>query len=638
MFEWLKSTGARLKNKGLALVSVVKGKVKELQDQIQEQVVRPKQESDMLDKWIDKFKTAKTAMSDAFTLMDEREAIYYGTRDTDRNPNLPANSENAPKLAANVQNVTYEMIETCVDNTYPLAIVEQKRAESEFLARMIEDVIRGDLADVNMANYNDVQERTCPIQGYSIFEPYWDDTIKRHTYRGDVNVRLIHPKQFVPQPRVWDVQRMDYYFIMASVTKQYIKMRYDVDVSKEEEEYPDINALAKDGFNLADSPNVTEITCWYKDDDGDVGRVVWCNSTLLENLPKFYYRRDSVGNIITDGDPLTSEYTTTSGTVIAAGEKIPYYVPNKYPIVIRRNVPVTFAFGGQSDVDVIRDQQEAIKKTMTKLQEKILSGGSIIGMAESMKGHFSVSDKTLQIAWFQTPEQKQLFGVENLQPDVSKDMAFLSQQYNVVQSTLGVTDVFQGKYDPSARSGLAKQIAIEQSMGRLRSKQLNKNQAYKELFEIWFMLKLAYCDEPRPYTRKDIDGQIIYEEFNRLEFLMRDAAEALFYETEFIFSADASGGIPKDRSFLMEKAVQQFQVGAYGNPADPQTLVRYWQTLEKLHFPGAAEIRTQMVDMAANKTAVPGTEPQPEESPGAPPAPPGMLPEMMMGGGGLPNG
>jgi hypothetical protein len=579
MFENLKAAGAKL-------LDNIKGKVKQVQEN--------NKENKKLNDWISKFESDRQSMNVSFSLMDERELIYYGTDTVDANPNSHSNPDNARKKAANVQNITYEFIEACVDNTYPLPVVEAKRAASEPLARMIEDFIRGDLADVNMANLNDAQERTCPIQGYSIFEVYWDNTIKHHTYNGDINIRLVHPKQFVPQAGVWDVQKMERFFIMSPVTKPYIKRRYNKDVEKEGEQYPDINALADEGYSVSNSPNVTEIVCWYKDEDGDIGRFVWCNKVVLEDLPKIFKRRIN-GEIIEAADPIQSDYETKSGTKITDGTAIPYFTPDKYPIVVRRNVPVTFAFGGQSDVDRIRDQQDAIKKTMTKLQEKILQGGSILGLPISLKGVFKPSDKTLQVVWFNNPQEAQQFNVQNLQPDVSKDMAFLQQQYQVAQSTLGVTDVFQGKYDPSARSGLAKQIAIEQSMGRIKSKQMNKQQAYKELFEIMFMFKLAYCDEPRPYTRKDSSGKVLYEEFNPLEFLRLDADNKLYYETEFIFAANAGGGIPNDRMFMLDKASQMFQVGAYGNPAETQTLVRYWQVLENLHFPKASDIKQQLV-------------------------------------------
>ena len=112
---------------------------------------------------------------------------------------------------------------------------------------------------------------------------------------------------------------------------------------------PEINAIESSSSN--ENNKVTEIIAWYKDKDGDIGRFVWCNNTVLEDMPKYYHRRPD--GTVQDTETLTEDVQKPTGEVIPTGTEVPYYIPKHYPLVVRPNVPKTFAFGGQSDIDVI---------------------------------------------------------------------------------------------------------------------------------------------------------------------------------------------------------------------------------------------------------------------------------------------
>ena len=66
----------------------------------------------------------------------------------------------------------------------------------------------------------------------------WDNEVRTHTTRGALSVTLLHPKQFIPQPGVYSIPEMDYFFIQLAQTKDYIKAKYGRDVSAESEEEP----------------------------------------------------------------------------------------------------------------------------------------------------------------------------------------------------------------------------------------------------------------------------------------------------------------------------------------------------------------------------------------------------------------
>lgn len=578
------------------MLGYVKGKVEDMKN--------VKDSEDQLKKWQKKLETAKAIYNT--TIMDEREALYLGTRTIDPNINNSSVSATNRKKANNVYNIIYEFVESQVDSTIPQSSVRSKLPGSDMLAQMIEDSIKNDLAEVGINEINDENERTTPIQGLSIIGVDWDPDFRHHLYRGELKLRSYHPKQIIPQPGVWKLQDMDYFFILSSVTKTYIKNRYGVDLPADSEEYPDINTGGTGTYTNADQEKVTECVAWYRDEDGDIGKYTWTGTTELESMPKFFYRRLDVctkcGTVkgmqdvcevcggkrfkeeIREKEVLTEPVELMSGEVLPAGTEVPYFCPTRYPVVIRKNVPLNFSFGGQSDVDVIRDQQDALKKVVTIVEEKIMRGGAIVTAEE---GHlFQLKNELYQVIRGKAAQLERL-KVVNLEADISMDVAFAEKMYKVAQSTLGITDSYQGKEDATAQSGVAKQIQVQQASGRLQSKIFNKYTAYKELFEIMFEFKLSFYDELRPYVTQDANGKDVYGDFDKYKFLVRDKAGELYYNTDFIFSADAGAGLPNDKLFLYNQAKELFGAKAIDN-------MQLWQILTDLQFPKARDILSQL--------------------------------------------
>ncbi|MVP00355.1 hypothetical protein [Paenibacillus lutrae] len=596
----------------LAPFKKVVSKVKELIDRESDEIEKDAK----LQKWKKKFDTAKASHN--VDLMDEREYLYLGNRAVDKN----INSKDLPtKHANNVYNIVFEFIETQVNTQIPQPSVKSMREEFADQAHMIEDSVSNSLKRLDIEDINDANERITPVQGYSIMELAWNPDYKHQRYQGDLELHSRHPKQLIPQPRVYRLQKMDYFFVLSTVTADYVERRYGKDLDREPEQYTENTSLAgtTSVSNNKASANgdgtVTEIVCWYKDEDGDIGKFVWVNETVLEDLPKFFFRRvrrcEECGQIsyedvceskvdveglelecgsqrfkthIEDKETLYEDKIIGDGTMVPAGTEVPYFIPQMYPIVIRRNVPRNFDFGGQSDVDVIRDQQDAIKKVVTKMEEKVMQSGSIIKMPEDL--NVTITNVTYQIIKG-TVQQLGAIGSEDLQAEIGQDMAFLDKLYDHAQSTLGITNSFQGKEDNSAKSGIAKQIQVQQASGRLQSKQYNKNAAFKELFELMLYFKLAFYDEPRPYLTKDIDGNDEYKDFDRYKFLMTDDNGELYYNTDFLFSADVGSGLPKDPIFMYNQIKEMLGMGAIDK-------LQYWTILESLNFPMAKQIKSQI--------------------------------------------
>lgn len=265
--------------------------------------------------------------------------------------------------------------------------------------------------------------------------------------------------------------------------------------------------------------------------------------------------------------------------------RLPFYTPNILPIVIRKNTSEEDKLLGQSDCAFIRPQQQAINKLETRIMEKLLGSGVFPIVPDTWEGDM---DNSIYKRVFRTkPNEIGSFGRVDLQVDVSRDIAQADRLYDQAKRILGITDSYQGQYDSSAQSGKAKQIQVQQAAGRLDSKRQMKNAAYAEIDQIIFQYYLAYADEPRPAIYIDAQGRKQNVIFNRYDFIERDEAGEYYYNDEYLFAADASIDIEKSRELLWQENRQNFQQGAYGDPSIPQTLLIFWQNMEKAHYPWA---------------------------------------------------
>lgn len=582
-----------------------------------------KKDEAILQKWQTRLQKARQEYQHALDKMDESEALYRGTHKIDRTRG--STSKNNPKEATTVRNVVAEIIEAEVSSDIPTPKVTPQHQEDEQLAKTIEDYLRDEIDRLPFERINDQDERTTPVHGGDLFLVEWDNTAMTHTTRGALSVSLLHPKQFIPQPGVYEIPDMDYFFIQLAQTKDYIKSKYGVDVSTESEEQPDAR-----GFDMPTVDDlVTENIGYFKNKDGGIGRVAWCNDILLEYMEDYQARRikrctkcgaemqgdtcsycgnakseDSVESTFprTDenGIPMTritqevvlDEMGNPSVIEHTENEMIPYYKPDVYPVVLRRNVSCFGSLMGVSDVEMIRDQQMALNKLTSEVDIKLLAGGSYVVLPKGVQ--VKRTDEQFKVYEITSPEQKAMLDVITLQPNISQDMSYMQYTYQAMREQIGITDSFQGRADRTATSGTAKEFSAAQAAGRLESKRVMKNAAYADLFEVMFKFLLAYSDEPRPMTFKDADGTPQYGTFDKMQFLKFDDAGEPYWDDEFLFSVDQTAPLAGNREALWQEARGNLEKGCFGNPQDYQTLVMFWTIMEGLHYPLATEIKQQM--------------------------------------------
>lgn len=281
--------------------------------------------------------------------------------------------------------------------------------------------------------------------------------------------------------------------------------------------------------------------------------------------------------------------------------KIPFYVPNVYPVVLQKSVSVFGQLLGNSDVDAIEDQQNTTNRIEQKIINRLLKAGSRITMPDDAR--LRLDSKDQDIWYLKNVKDKSLIDIYEFKGDLQYELAYLAQVYEEARQILGITDSFQGRKDTTATSGKAKEFAAAQSAGRLESKRVMKNAAYAALFELMFKNALAYCDEPRPVSYRDSKGQTQYEEFNRYDFLEKDGSGNWHWNDRFLFSCDTSAPLASNREAMWQETRMNLQTGAFGDPNSTETLILFWTKMEMLHYPGAGDTKKFLEDKLQRERA-----------------------------------
>jgi hypothetical protein len=631
-----------------------------------------KKERRKLELWQQRLEKNRLAYDSIGVKFDEREALFKGNRDTN-----PCTDGDKKKNAYHVRNIVSELIESQVDANIPAPKVTPRRKEDENLAKIIEDMLRDELNRMNFETMNDMMERTVPIQGGSLFLLEWDNSLRTHTTVGELSVSVIHPKQIVPQDGIYtSVDDMDYIILKLPQTKEMIQRRYQVDVSGEEEEEPQI----KGAENTSPTQGmVTQYIAYYRNEQGGIGLFSWVNDTVLEDLTDYQARRlrrcrqcgateplcgetlpfpskdgshplhardgvfwedDFDGHTVqvSQNEPRRNSKKTCpycGGTIfdekneeyeeiwfpkrsvhgvlipgamkqemdighneedgcpasdsVYAPTRIPYYKPDLYPVILQKSVSVFGQLLGDSDVDKITDQQNTSNRLATKILDKLLKAGSFATLPADAT--IRTDNEDMKYIRLENAADKAMISVFDMEGNVDQDLVMYNQIYEEARNIVGITDSYQGRKDTTATSGKAKEFAAAQSAGRLESKRIMKNAAYARLFEMMFKFKLAYADEPRMVTSRNLNGDLQYDAFDRYDFLKQDENGEWYWNDQFLFSCDTSASLASNREALWQETRLNLQQGAFGEPTGLDTLVLFWNKMAELHYPCAEETK-----------------------------------------------
>lgn len=575
-------------------------------------------EKNKLQYWQEKFQKAKNAYDSEIKEITDNESAYEGTRDL-MNINTDKVADKQGKI---IRKVCFELIESQVDSNIPLPKVVSRKANKEDLAQKIEDVIKSEIDRLDTEEFNDTQERITPIAGGAVFYLEWDNSIKTSSSVGDITLQVLDSKQVIPQDGVYDLEEMDYVFLLFEQSKQKIKQKYGVDVQDE-----DGNESDKEENN---DEVRTHVFALYRNDNGGIGLYSWVGDTEVQDYDNYFERKQEVCSkcgairrnnvekctdcnskdfklvkrekeiikiprMVTETviDPTTG-LPTTIQTEKFIDIEVPYYELNQFPLIVRKNVSKINKFLGSSDVSYIKDLQNEIAIYNVKIKEKTLKGGSVVVKPKGVD--FKTTDEELKILEIDNVQDLAKIKVFNLQADSSQDVAMQENEYQYSRQTIGITDSFQGRQDPTATSGKAKEFAAAQTAGRLNSKRTMKDFAFSKLYQLMFKFLLAFADEPRTYITQTEDGDDIYKTFSRYDFLEQDSTGNYYYNDEFIFSTDVSATLSQNRESMWQETRLNFTSGAYGPTNDISTLIMFWTIMDKLHYPGAKMALKQLTN------------------------------------------
>ncbi len=555
---------------------------------------------------------AKNHMSDIFEKFDTYTEQYNGSDKID----------GSNERATAVRNITYEIIESQISSEIPapcvsaLAYSEKRERNAKNIERLLCEV-RDRLP---FETLNDMDERYTYILGGSVWLAEWDNSDRKG---GDVRIHCINPRDFIPEPNIYKIEDMEYCFIRFDTTVNYIASKYNVKDSE-------LCLLAPEEDAKADS--ATMIMCFYRDENGEVCRFVWCNELVLSDDENYYRRKKRVCKkcgavegecscnsgyrlsddteeviyddiILEDGDRIPSYMpiyddngelivdVNENGVPMARMERthIAYYVPREFPIIIRKNTSRDKTLFGQSDCEFMRSQQQAINKVESRIMQKLMRSGITPIVPDDAE--LTLDNRIFgQVIKMKPSENRSMYGTIDTTPNIMQDIAEADRLYEQAKRVIGISDTYQGFSDDHALSGVAKQLQVNQAAGRLESKKKMKHAAYADIDRIVFSLYLAYSDEPRELSYKDALGRVQNLCFNKYDFLRYDKKRhRYYYDDDYLFSVDQNGSVELRREYIWQKNLENLNAGTLGAPDNDETLLRYWQSQERAHYPFARD-------------------------------------------------
>ena len=529
--------------------------------------------------------------------LEDRWALYSGTHRID----TPTSGVRAAAVrnASLVRNMTFELIETQISSQTPQPRVTpcHPTEHTERNARAVEAMIEGEMRRLKFQYLNDEDERLTYVLGGAYYLIEWDGE------HGRMAVRLLHPRQVLPEPGVYDPDEMQYIFVRFADSAMQLRQKY---------------GCALEG--LDDEDEVEHTACYFRNAKGGIGLIRFSGEEILEEYEDYQRRQirvcaacaaqlgageeecacghtKSVLKAVTE-ESVPYQMILGDGTVLTTRDErgqetlLPGCAPDVMPLVVRKNVSIPFSVLGDSDCDKIRDLQMAYNKLASKVEEKLLKGGSVLTVGWGTR--IETTDEELKVVRVRDAGEKALLGVLNLEVSIAQDLAVLDGYYEQARSTLGVTDSYQGKKDPTATSGVAKRIAVQQAAGRLESKRVMKDAAYAQLFRRMFLFMLCYCDAPKAYVTASARGTREEVRFNRYEFLVKQPDGSFKWDLEYLFDTDSSASMARDRAAMWAQVQESYAGGAFGDPKELATRLLLWRQLERLNYPNAGFVIAQM--------------------------------------------
>ena len=504
--------------------------------------------------------------------------------------------DGSTEKAAIVRNITYEIVESQISADIPVPKVDTScySTEREKNARTIERLSYALRSRLPFEELNDRDERYTYVYGASVFYVEWDSRQSDSAGEGGVKVHLLSPMNFIPQPSIQTVEDMEYCFLRFTTTCSELMNRYSV--KEEELSQAECEYCANSEDPMGDA--VALVVVFYRGEDGRVGKFVFSGDLPLSDMPNYYKRK----SVICEGcgkDPSGCQCNSAKRVyrdveqekvILPDGKtlSLPYYVPDDFPIIIRKNTLGDMTLFGGSDCDRIRPQQQAINKVETRILQKLLRAGVTPIMPEGTA--ITLSNAVFgQIIKTRPGESMDSYGKIDTTPDISQDIEEADRLYDQAKRVLGISDALQGLDTNNSESGYARELKIARSSSRLETKKRMKHLAYCKLYQLIFKHYLAFADEPRRFAYRDTFGRMHFSEFNRYDFIEQDKNGNYYYDDSYLFSVDINSDTKYQNETLWNINLTNLERGTLGSKEETMTLLRYWQLQERANYPYARD-------------------------------------------------
>lgn len=570
-------------------------KIKELISKVgdyMEERKQNKEKQEKLQKWKKKLENALSEHSKFRTLVDEWDALYHGTHKVEGETVVYMSDKYNKKAkdARQVVNIVLQLIESQIDLDIPYPNVLPMEEHDEKAAKVIEGMLKYKMDTSDIERINEENERIVKKAGICIYKVNWDPNIKKHTFTGDIVITNPHPKNVIFQPGIYRIKDMDYIFHIENRTIEYIEREYGEEIAEKlrdetaEYEYLEYSGEEENAEHQTDTETnrISIVECWYKDKDGDICLLTWANDVIIRDIPKFFYKRDEQGNIITQEEIKRVNPKTDEVEIVT----VPYRAPKRFPFVIQYNIPRDKSVYGISDPAIIKDQQETIKKVLSIHEEKLIKGTTKIFTSDK-DVYNKLTNAISQVIYTSKPPDSVVKAVDMKTSD-DDYIKFFEILLQSAKDVLGIQDAWVGKAPSDIRSGKALQQLAMQAASRINTKINGKRIAYKELYRIMVDFMLAFYEEDRPYRILGEDNQYHYGIFRRGDIVRQDTAGDYFYP-EFDVKIDVSDKMPHDKMFILEQTVQMYDRGAIDE-------IMLWTILEDIGFPKAGTIKEMLIN------------------------------------------
>jgi hypothetical protein len=521
-------------------------------------------------------------------------------------------NETSVKMKA-LQKVAYELVESKVISLLPGPKMSPRYYSDIMLVNATEALLNHEIDRMLSEEIHDESEHSCLIDGTSWLKVEWDPLDNTNERSGMPKVISCPVDTVYPQPGISDYKKLEYIFELTQLTVATIMDLYGRQV------------VPNDGSDL-----VEVVQVYYLNANRQVGHLVYTVDSLivLANDLEWSMRKvrkcNHCGSIvrISDTCPICGgkkfSYKSTAEEVLSedlvyienkfrssesadqnddterqnttktipAGTKVPYYLIRQLPFVPKRTTKLPKNIYGISEVKLALEEQDSINKLLNKAEAKSASSKAYVTKLKDTR--INDDDEEITYIEIESAQEGQAVQVKQVTADISEELAMMKVLYENSRSSSGVTDTDQGKYDPSAKSGRAKEAQLMASAQRQSSSKIQRNSAYAGVYELIFKYLLAYSDEERSFVALMPDGSSREEVWSKYMFLTKSKQGQLYYRDDFAWSVDSVAYITKDRETMWELIDRDFLNGTTGSEIDPQrALLMYWHMKDQHGYPTA---------------------------------------------------